>query len=267
MLVTVSEQCDQKIMAIRDQEKQEMKELRDENRRLYARIDALRDRCPSVLCASAIAFSRQMSLMRSAASLLPRRRFFTAPSCLRKRGTPSPVPMQALEARVGGGLLGRVPGADVPAAHHGHRVDLSDACQRFSHDNAIHLFWDCVEGRVDEEVHHTQLQLIAQLLNQLVRMDAGGQGALSKDDFRAALGEFLETQMLRAVDDDTMNALVKTAEDELGAKDAATLQFKELFMEDDEGRTGAFLDAVKAEVKQNRMRYIDEIKIELGTAQ
>ena len=42
MLVTVSEQCDQKIVEIRDQEKQEMVDLKNENKKLYARIDELR---------------------------------------------------------------------------------------------------------------------------------------------------------------------------------------------------------------------------------
>ena len=42
MLVTVSEQCDQKIMALRDQEKQEMVDLKNENKRLYKKIDTLR---------------------------------------------------------------------------------------------------------------------------------------------------------------------------------------------------------------------------------
>ncbi len=42
MLVTVSEQCDQKIMALRDEEKQEIVDLKKENQRLYKRIDDLR---------------------------------------------------------------------------------------------------------------------------------------------------------------------------------------------------------------------------------
>lgn len=43
MLVTVSEQSDQKLMAIRQQEKQEVKDLKLENQKLYERIDEMRN--------------------------------------------------------------------------------------------------------------------------------------------------------------------------------------------------------------------------------
>ena len=42
MLVTVSEQCDQKVMALREQERQEMVDLKMENRRLLERIDGMK---------------------------------------------------------------------------------------------------------------------------------------------------------------------------------------------------------------------------------
>ena len=42
MLVTVSEQCDQKILALREQERQEMVDLKMENRRLMERIDGMK---------------------------------------------------------------------------------------------------------------------------------------------------------------------------------------------------------------------------------
>lgn len=43
MLVAVAEQCEQKILSIREQEKQEVKDLKAENRRLYEKIDTLRN--------------------------------------------------------------------------------------------------------------------------------------------------------------------------------------------------------------------------------
>ncbi|ELT95990.1 hypothetical protein CAPTEDRAFT_174103 [Capitella teleta] len=144
--------------------------------------------------------------------------------------------------------------------------NLQDACQRYAHDENIGLFWNVLSEKGDEELYHGQLQLIAKLLNHLVKMDEdnGNLGELTKDNFRAALGEFLEGYMLKVIDEDTMNSLVKAAEMELEAKESPNLQFKNLFMEDDEGRTGPFLDELKREVKQHRLRYIDEIKIEIG---
>lgn len=62
-------------------------------------------------------------------------------------------------------------------------------------------------------------------------VDKGSLGELTKDDFRAGLGEYLEGLMLQVIDDETMNNLVKAAESELDAKDAETLQYKNLFME------------------------------------
>ena len=43
MLVTVSEQCDQKIMALRDQEKQDIVDLKKENSKLYKKISDMRN--------------------------------------------------------------------------------------------------------------------------------------------------------------------------------------------------------------------------------
>nr|XP_002739306.1 PREDICTED: translin-associated factor X-interacting protein 1-like [Saccoglossus kowalevskii] len=43
MLVTVSEQCDQKIMDLRNQEKEEMADLKKENRRLIEKIDTMKE--------------------------------------------------------------------------------------------------------------------------------------------------------------------------------------------------------------------------------
>lgn len=43
MLVTVSEQCDQKIMALREDERQEMKDLKNEKQALLERISGMRE--------------------------------------------------------------------------------------------------------------------------------------------------------------------------------------------------------------------------------
>ncbi|XP_045191892.2 translin-associated factor X-interacting protein 1-like [Mercenaria mercenaria] len=139
--------------------------------------------------------------------------------------------------------------------------NLHDACQRYAHDEHIGLFHGVLTEEIDEEVYHNQLQLIQKLMNHLttIDMDKGNQGKLSKADFREGLASYLI-----GVDADTLNAMMRAAESEMDNKEVDEIEYKNLFMEDDEGRTGPFLDEVRKWDNQERMKYVDEIKAQLG---
>ncbi|KAL5022681.1 hypothetical protein ScPMuIL_001836 [Solemya velum] len=138
--------------------------------------------------------------------------------------------------------------------------NLHDACQRYSHDDQIGLFWGVLEEEIDEEVYHNSLQVITKLLNQLTKvdMDHGNQGKLAKEEFQVVLESYLT-----GVDADSLTAMVKAAELELETKDTEELDYKTLFLEDDEGQTGPFLDEVKKWLKHEKVSYVEEIKTQL----
>ncbi|XP_048254732.1 translin-associated factor X-interacting protein 1-like [Haliotis rufescens] len=138
--------------------------------------------------------------------------------------------------------------------------NLHDALQRYANDDNIGLFWGVLTGEVDEEVYHKQLLLIQKLITALTKMDSeqGNQGQLSREDFRAGLQEFFS-----GIEEEAVLAMVHAAEVELDAKESPDLEYKNLFMEDDEGRTGPFLDSVKKWLKDERKVYVEDIKVKL----
>ncbi|KAK6185214.1 hypothetical protein SNE40_007497 [Patella caerulea] len=139
--------------------------------------------------------------------------------------------------------------------------NLHDACQRYTHDENIGLFFRVLTGEMDEEVYHRQLQVVHQLMTHLLKkdMENGNQGTLSKDDFKEGLKEFLV-----GVEEDALTVLLKAAETELDANDTANLEYKNLFTEDDEGKTGPFLEEIRKWCRQQKLEFVNEIKENLG---
>ncbi len=82
--------------------------------------------------------------------------------------------------------------------------------------------------QMDEDIYHSQLQLIARLLNHLTKIDAdkGNQGTLTKEEFKAALQEYFNTKSEADIE-----SLCKEAEVDLEARDSDSLDYKSLFME------------------------------------
>ncbi|KAK3586266.1 hypothetical protein CHS0354_006958 [Potamilus streckersoni] len=139
--------------------------------------------------------------------------------------------------------------------------NLHDACQRYSHDEHIGLFWGALSEEIDEEIYHSQLKCVQKLLTHLTNQDMaqGNKNKLSRDDFKESLRAYLS-----GIEEEFVNRLVKAAEQELDAKDSNEFEYKNLFMEDDEGRTGSFLDDVRKFHTQERMKFVDEIKTQLS---
>lgn len=140
--------------------------------------------------------------------------------------------------------------------------NLHDACQRYAHDDTIGLFWKVLSEEGDEEVFHTQLQLIHNLLTEMTKKDAdqGNMGRLDRATFQSGLHS-----MLPGLDEESAQAMIRAAETELDiSPEVLELDYKDLFTEDDEGKTGPFLDEVKKFVKQQREAYVADIKEQLG---
>ncbi|ESO91005.1 hypothetical protein LOTGIDRAFT_191501 [Lottia gigantea] len=137
--------------------------------------------------------------------------------------------------------------------------NLHDACQRFSKDDNISLFYKILSGDVDEEVYHRNLQVIHHLLNHLSEQDSQGSGVLTKEEFKTGLKEFM-----LGIEEEDISSLLKAAETELENKDSPTIEYKNLFTEDDEGKTGPFLEEVKKWYEKEKVSFINEIKENVG---
>ncbi|KAH9502680.1 Translin-associated factor X-interacting protein 1 [Bulinus truncatus] len=143
--------------------------------------------------------------------------------------------------------------------------NLHDACQRFAHDDVIGLFGRVLNGEADEEIFHSQLLTIHSLLTHMTKLDAelGNIGTLSPEDFKKCLNEFFHLSAESEDDHAAETTMFKAATVELEVTDEMPLDYKSLFTEDDEGKTGPFLDEVKTFLKSKKEQYIHEIKEQL----
>ncbi|XP_077993673.1 translin-associated factor X-interacting protein 1-like [Glandiceps talaboti] len=140
--------------------------------------------------------------------------------------------------------------------------NLLDAVQRFESDDRIGLFHGILTGQIDEEIYHSQMQTLAKLIQALTKADAeaGNQGTLSKADFEKVLTEFFHLKS-----EETVAGLVTTATEELKLEEGSeTINYQDLFTEDDEGRSGPFINKIREQDKEERLQYIDDIEKELG---
>lgn len=138
--------------------------------------------------------------------------------------------------------------------------NLEDACTRYAHDEMIGLFQGVLSNEVDEEVYHGMMEQIEQLLSAYNKIDLekGNPGKITKEELRQGLKEIYPT-----IDPETIVAIISAAEIELDAKDTDEIDYQEMFKEDDEGRTGPFLDEVRKWMKQEKLNYVEDIKLQL----
>ena len=148
--------------------------------------------------------------------------------------------------------------------------NLHDACQRYAHDERINTFFKILNSEADEEIQHAPLQIIAKLLHHLSVLDAetGNTGVIHKDDFRQSLQEFFSGKAYHFLgkDEESILRLVRIAETELDARVEDKLEYRDLFLEDDEGQTGPFLEEIQTQYRDERSAYVVSIKEALGDA-
>ncbi|KAK2560625.1 Translin-associated factor X-interacting protein 1 [Acropora cervicornis] len=127
--------------------------------------------------------------------------------------------------------------------------NLHDACARYTHDPRIELFYGILQK---------ELVALEKLFNALTKLDlaAGNQGYLSRADFERCLRSFYPLK-----DDESIEALTKACEQESPGEN---VQYKNLFTEDEEGRSGPFIDRVREQEKLEKTTYIKDIENALG---
>ncbi|KAL8570488.1 hypothetical protein ACOMHN_034523 [Nucella lapillus] len=141
--------------------------------------------------------------------------------------------------------------------------NFDDACQRYAEDDVVGFFWKVLVEEADEDIFHEQMQMIHGILTELTKADVeqGNVGKLDREIFRTVLAAALP-----GVDEDTLTPIVQAANTELDDKEATNVDYKNLFTEDDEGKTGPFLSEIKNWVQQRKEQYIANIKQQLGDA-
>lgn len=132
--------------------------------------------------------------------------------------------------------------------------NLYDACGRYTHDPRVGLFYGILQKEIDEAVYHDQLVMLEKLYNAFTKVDlaAGNQGSLSRADFEQCLRSFFPLK-----DDESIEVLMKACEQESPGEN---VQYKNLFTEDEEGRSGPFVDRIREQEKLEKTMYVKEIE-------
>lgn len=134
--------------------------------------------------------------------------------------------------------------------------NLEDACKRFAETNKnIELFWLILNEDMDENVYHTQLTVITDLMKYLSDSVLPGN-AMTCNEFHEHLQTFLNPN-----DSEIISSLVKVALQELDAEEEINID--QLFLEDDEGEVGPFLTAIKDWFDSLRMEFCELVSKEL----
>lgn len=132
--------------------------------------------------------------------------------------------------------------------------NLHDACQRYAQDDVIGLFKKVLSNEADEEIYHSGLMTIHSLLTSMTKSDSEeGADVLSREEFTTRLTEFFPTLT-------DPSPMLKAVDLELEKSEAEEIEYKNLFTEDDEGKTGPFLDEVKKFIREEKEQYVAEIK-------
>ncbi|XP_072013895.1 translin-associated factor X-interacting protein 1-like [Amphiura filiformis] len=141
--------------------------------------------------------------------------------------------------------------------------NLHDAIERFAPDDEqFALFKGVLNKELDEHIYYQQMELLAKLNDKLSEKDAaeGAEGKLTKGAFDEALREAFDVK-----EEDNVAALVQAAEEELKAEgDDALLEYQLLFTEDEEGNSGPFLTKFRQQEKEEKAKYLDQIRKETG---
>ncbi|KAM9481720.1 translin-associated factor X-interacting protein 1 isoform 3-T3 [Clarias gariepinus] len=143
--------------------------------------------------------------------------------------------------------------------HHGERAgqwaySLLDGIKRYLEDDFICLFYDILQGKVDESVYHGQTDVQSCLLKVLIQCDSTESGLLSTPQFSEALRIAFPLK-----GDQEIEELVLAAQSELQTN-GGSIAYQRLYIEDTDGKQSDFLGLVKKQAMAERQQYISQLR-------
>ncbi|KAF4091518.1 hypothetical protein AMELA_G00037930 [Ameiurus melas] len=135
---------------------------------------------------------------------------------------------------------------------------LLDGIKCYLDDDFIGLFYDILQGKVDESVYHGQTHLLSHLLKVLIQSDSTETGLLSTPQFREALKTAFPLK-----GDQDLEELVLAAQSELQTS-GGSIAYQGLYTEDTDGKQNDFLGLVKKQAMVERRQYISQLREQLG---
>ncbi|XP_058243105.1 translin-associated factor X-interacting protein 1 isoform X3 [Hemibagrus wyckioides] len=135
---------------------------------------------------------------------------------------------------------------------------LLDGIKSYAEDDFIGLFYDILQGKVDESVYRGQTHLLSHLLKVLIQGDSTESGFLSTPQFSEALRTAFPLK-----GDQDIEELVQAAQSELQTS-GGNIAYQRLYTEDTDGKQSDFLGLVKKQAMAERRQYISQLGKQLG---
>ncbi|KAK3570360.1 hypothetical protein QTP86_018560, partial [Hemibagrus guttatus] len=135
---------------------------------------------------------------------------------------------------------------------------LLDGIKRYVEDDFIGLFYDILQGKVDESVYRGQTHLLSHLLKVLIQSDSTESGFLSTPQFSEALRIAFPLK-----GDQDIEELEQAAQSELQTS-GGNIAYQRLYTEDTDGKQSDFLGLVKKQAMAERCQYISQLREQLG---
>nr|XP_014342028.1 PREDICTED: translin-associated factor X-interacting protein 1 [Latimeria chalumnae] len=139
--------------------------------------------------------------------------------------------------------------------------NIYEGCKVHREDEFIYLFYCILTGKLDEEIYHGQIQLISNLLTEFAIADSSELGTFTCEEF---------SQTLRTVfplkTPEQIQKLVEAAALQLGSIQD-TVNYKALFMEDEEGKSGVFPTVLRHQQIEEKQAYLQDLKAQFENAE
>ncbi|XP_071785996.1 translin-associated factor X-interacting protein 1-like [Asterias amurensis] len=174
--------------------------------------------------------------------------------------------------------------------------NLHDALERYEDEGLCSLFYQVLKNEISEDVYNQQMEMLQKLMesfnqsSETVTIQSSTpppetpqpaeEGVeppqveekeeeesketsiqvIPRDKFEASLREVFAVKS-----DENIEALVAAALEDLKPEEGAeTLNYQDLFMEDEDGGARPFINLIRKQDKEERLKYVEQIKQEMG---
>ncbi|XP_054956317.1 translin-associated factor X-interacting protein 1 isoform X14 [Pan paniscus] len=150
-----------------------------------------------------------------------------------------------------------------------HRFGPSDAMAwaytifeniKIFHSNEVmSQFYAVLMGKRSENVYVTQKETVAQLLKEMTNADSQNEGLLTMEQFNTVLKSTFPLKT-----EEQIQELMEAGGWHLSSSNADLLNYRSLFMEDEEGQSEPFVQKLWEQYMDEKDEYLRQLKQELG---
>lgn len=141
--------------------------------------------------------------------------------------------------------------------------NLQEAVTSFDFDSGLKLFSGVLADEINEEVYYENLSNLEKLYKLFAAVDEADEGTIPSELFEQLLEKHFT--LFSSTD---IKSLVEAAKEELGEGEGSvpgTINYADLFTEDDEGRTGPFIQLIQKIESEDKINFIQEIISQIGS--